>query len=45
MDDDRRPGILTTVGAVDNFEKTKTYQMLVERLRRTRRSRSSAPRT
>src|SRR5512147_2225503 len=26
------PGILTTVGAVDNFEKTKTYQMLVERL-------------
>jgi len=26
------PGILTTVGAVDNLEKTKTYQMLVERL-------------
>lgn len=26
------PGILTTVGAVDNVEKTKTYQMLVERL-------------
>src|ERR687896_2468459 len=26
------PGILTTVGAVDNFEKTKTYQQLVERL-------------
>ncbi len=26
------PGILTTPGAVDNFEKTKTYQMLVERL-------------
>jgi TRAP-type C4-dicarboxylate transport system substrate-binding protein len=28
------PGILTTVGAVDNFEKTKTYQMLVERLQK-----------
>src|SRR5258706_10874562 len=26
------PGILTTVGAVDNLEKTKTYQMLVDRL-------------
>jgi TRAP-type C4-dicarboxylate transport system substrate-binding protein len=26
------PGILTTVGAVDNFDKTKTYQMLVDRL-------------
>jgi len=26
------PGILTTAGAVDNLEKTKTYQMLVERL-------------
>jgi TRAP-type C4-dicarboxylate transport system substrate-binding protein len=26
------PGILTTVGAVDNLEKTRTYQMLVERL-------------
>jgi len=26
------PGVMTTVGAVDNFEKTKTYQMLVERL-------------
>jgi TRAP-type C4-dicarboxylate transport system substrate-binding protein len=26
------PGNMTTVGAVDNFEKTKTYQMLVERL-------------
>jgi C4-dicarboxylate-binding protein DctP len=26
------PGILTTVGAVDAIEKTKTYQMLVERL-------------
>ena len=33
MDDGgRRSGILTTVGAVDNLEKTKTYQMLVERL-------------
>jgi len=26
------PGVLTTVGAVENMEKTKTYQMLVERL-------------
>lgn len=26
------PGILTTVGAVDNLEKTKTFQMLVGRL-------------
>jgi len=26
------PGVLTTVGAVDNLEKTKTYQALVERL-------------
>ncbi len=26
------PGILTTVGAVDNLEKTKTYQMLAERM-------------
>jgi C4-dicarboxylate-binding protein DctP len=26
------PGILTTVGAVDSLEKTKTYQMLVDRL-------------
>jgi len=26
------PGVMTTVGAVDNFEKTKTYQALVERL-------------
>ena len=26
------PGVMTTVGAVDNFEKTKTYQTLVERL-------------
>jgi TRAP-type C4-dicarboxylate transport system substrate-binding protein len=29
------PGILTTVGAVDNLEKTKTYQMLVERLQKS----------
>ena len=28
------PGVLTTVGAVDNFEKTKTYQTLVERLQK-----------
>jgi C4-dicarboxylate-binding protein DctP len=26
------PGILTTVGAVDNLDKTSTYQMLVERM-------------
>ena len=26
------PGVLTTVGAVDNLEKTKTYQMMVDRL-------------
>lgn len=26
------PGVMTTVGAVENLEKTKTYQMLVERL-------------
>jgi C4-dicarboxylate-binding protein DctP len=26
------PGVLTTVGAVDNFDKTKTYRQLVERL-------------
>jgi C4-dicarboxylate-binding protein DctP len=26
------PGVLTTVGAVENLEKTKTYQMLVGRL-------------
>ena len=26
------PGVMTTVGAVDAFDKTKTYQMLVERL-------------
>ena len=29
------PGILTTVGAVDNLEKTKTYQMLVDRLQKS----------
>lgn len=28
------PGVLTTVGAVDNLEKTKTYQMLVDRLQK-----------
>jgi len=28
------PGILTTVGAVDNLESTKTYQMLVDRLQK-----------
>ena len=26
------PGVMTTVGAVESLEKTKTYQMLVERL-------------
>jgi C4-dicarboxylate-binding protein DctP len=26
------PGVMTTVGAVENLEKTKTYQMLVDRL-------------
>src|SRR5215216_2837724 len=26
------PGVLTTVGAVDNINKTKTFQMLVDRL-------------
>jgi C4-dicarboxylate-binding protein DctP len=26
------PGVLTTVGAVDNLERTKTYQMLIDRL-------------
>jgi TRAP-type C4-dicarboxylate transport system substrate-binding protein len=31
------PGILTTVGAVDNFEKTKTYQMLAERMEKQQR--------
>ena len=29
------PGVMTTVGAVDAFEQTKTYQMLVERLAKT----------
>ena len=28
------PGILTTPGAVDNLEKTQTYQMLVDRLQK-----------
>ena len=28
------PGVLTTVGAVDSLEKTKTYQMLVDRLQK-----------
>jgi TRAP-type C4-dicarboxylate transport system substrate-binding protein len=28
------PGILTTPGAVDSFDKTKTYQMLVDRLQK-----------
>jgi len=28
------PGILTTVGAVDSLEKTKTYQALVDRLQK-----------
>ena len=37
------PGILTTVGAVDNFDKTKTYQTLVERLQNNSSSRCSAP--
>src|SRR5574341_390923 len=31
------PGILTTVGAVENLEKTKTYQMLAERLAKLQR--------
>ncbi len=31
------PGILTTVGAVDNLEKTSTYQMLVERFAKNQR--------
>jgi TRAP-type C4-dicarboxylate transport system substrate-binding protein len=29
------PGILTTVGAVDSIEQTKTYQMLVDRLQKS----------
>ena len=31
------PGNLTTVGAVDNLEKTKTYQMLAERMEKQQR--------
>lgn len=31
------PGVLTTVGAVDSLEKTKTYQMLVDRLEKRQR--------
>ena len=31
------PGILTTVGAVDNLDKTATYQMLVERMAKNQR--------
>lgn len=31
------PGILTTVGAVDNLDKTSTYQMLVERMAKNQR--------
>lgn len=31
------PGILTTVGAVDNLDRTKTYQMLVDRLAKNQR--------
>ena len=29
------PGIMTTVGAVDNIDKTKTFRMLVDRLQKT----------
>jgi TRAP-type C4-dicarboxylate transport system substrate-binding protein len=29
------PGVLTTVGAVDNFDKTQTYKTLVERLEKS----------
>lgn len=29
------PGVMTTVGAVDSLEQTKTYQMLVDRLAKT----------
>jgi TRAP-type C4-dicarboxylate transport system substrate-binding protein len=39
------PGILTTVGAVDNLERTETFQMLVERLEEPAASRCSAPGT
>ncbi len=31
------PGILTTVGAVDNLDETQTYQMLVERMLKRQR--------
>lgn len=31
------PGILTTVGAVDNLDKTSTYRMLVERMLKNQR--------
>jgi TRAP-type C4-dicarboxylate transport system substrate-binding protein len=31
------PGVLTTVGAVDSIEKTKTYQMLIDRLEKRQR--------
>jgi len=31
------PGILTTVGAVDNLDKTSTYQMLVDRMAKNQR--------
>jgi TRAP-type C4-dicarboxylate transport system substrate-binding protein len=31
------PGVLTTVGAVDHIEQTKTYQMLVDRLAKNQR--------
>jgi TRAP-type C4-dicarboxylate transport system substrate-binding protein len=31
------PGILTTVGAVDNIEKTQTYQALAQRLEKNQR--------
>ena len=31
------PGILTTVGAVDNIEKTQTFQSLVQRLEKNQR--------
>jgi TRAP-type C4-dicarboxylate transport system substrate-binding protein len=37
------PGILTTAGAVDNLEKTKTFQMLVDRLEKRQAIRCSAP--
>lgn len=31
------PGVLTTVGAVDNLDKTSTYQMLAERMLKNQR--------